>query len=140
MWCHSRKPCLYSVLFCSVTKIYFWHFKTYLVNVFGNADDSIEYRKMLQTFFCKRRVESTHVSATLHSVYWNAGITFDFCATAAAAAFAELWFIVRGSLIALFVISQNAQVSVVCDKKKPTRLLFWLNPCYEIKDSFFTVF
>lgn len=41
-------------VFCSVTKIYFWHFKTYLVNVFGNAEDSIEYRKMLQTFFRER--------------------------------------------------------------------------------------
>lgn len=43
MWCHSRKSCLCSVLFCSVTKIYFWHFKTYLVNVFGNAPRQLNW-------------------------------------------------------------------------------------------------
>lgn len=40
-------------VFCSVTKIYFWHFKTYLVNAFGNPDDSIEYRKMYRHSFAK---------------------------------------------------------------------------------------
>lgn len=47
---------LFCSLFCFVTKIYFWDFKTYLDNVFENADDSIQYKKALQTFFCKRRV------------------------------------------------------------------------------------
>lgn len=108
MWCHSKKSCLYSVQFCSVTEIYFWHIRAYLVNVFRKRRrlNRIE-GKCKQTFF--REIHFVHICkcSTALGVMWNAGITLHLWAAADAVvvvAFAELWFIVRRSLIALFVL------------------------------------
>lgn len=130
--CDVIRGNLVCVLFfcCSVTKIYFWHFKTYLVNVFGNADNSIEYRKMLQTFFCERRFESTHCNCNIALYILECGNNVWFSNWCYCCCFRRT-VIYCAEIINYFVCVFAEYTSIRCVWKKRI-LSFGVDPCFEM--------
>lgn len=81
----------------------------------------LKCRKMLQTFFRKSFDSSTDVSATLHSVYWNAGITFDFQAVVSVVSMLLLLLSPRAVIYCTKIINFYLCIFAECTSIRSTR-------------------